>query len=127
VVALNRGVFSAIPRGGIHPERFSSFGIDWWATKSPALAGWAPRIGPPGMADTDGSLKLPLLADRRGISILGLAANESARAYPLYFILPLWIAAGICDRFAGRARRIAGLLLGRIAVMVPNALLYSTS
>jgi hypothetical protein len=80
VVALNRGVFSAIPRGGIHPERFSSFGIDWWATKSPALAGWAPRIGPPGMADTDGSLKLPLLADRRGISILGLAANESARA-----------------------------------------------
>jgi hypothetical protein len=32
--------------------------------------------------------------------------NEIARAYLLYFILPLWIAAGICDWFCHRHARI---------------------
>jgi len=32
--------------------------------------------------------------------------SEIARAYLLYFILPLWIAAGICDWFCHRHARI---------------------
>jgi len=76
------------------------------ATKPPASAGWAPSVGPPGMATSDGSLKSPS-GRPEGLSISEQRRfAEIAKAYLLYFVLPLWIAAGICDWFCHRRARI---------------------